>query len=109
MQPSIAVIIATYNWPRALELVLWGYAVQTDRRFRVIVADDGSGPGTAATIARMPAATAQQLKASNQEQAAALQSIALGSADLRDIAQRLDNSVAHFKLDEADAGPPHER
>jgi glycosyltransferase involved in cell wall biosynthesis len=58
MEPTIAVIIATYNWPRALELVLWGYAVQTDRRFRVIVADDGSGPETAETIARMRTATA---------------------------------------------------
>lgn len=56
--PSIAVIIATYNWPRALELVLWGYAVQTDPRFRVIIADDGSGPATAATIARMRQETA---------------------------------------------------
>ena len=48
-----AVIIATYNWPRALELVLWGLAGQTDRRFRVVVADDGSGPETAALLERM--------------------------------------------------------
>ncbi len=50
---SLAVVIATYNWPRALELVLWGYAAQTDRAFRIYIADDGSGPETAATIARM--------------------------------------------------------
>jgi glycosyltransferase involved in cell wall biosynthesis len=62
MQPSIAVIIATYNWPRALELVLWGYAVQQDRRFRVIVADDGSGPETASAIARMREATALDIR-----------------------------------------------
>jgi glycosyltransferase involved in cell wall biosynthesis len=48
-----AVIIATYNWPRALELALWGLAGQTDRRFRVVVADDGSGPETAALLDRM--------------------------------------------------------
>lgn len=52
-----AVIIATYDWPHALELVLWGYAAQTDRRFRVVVADDGSGPATAALIERMRAET----------------------------------------------------
>jgi cellulose synthase/poly-beta-1,6-N-acetylglucosamine synthase-like glycosyltransferase len=48
-----AVILSTYNWPRALELSLWGYAVQTYRRFQVVVADDGSGPETAATIERV--------------------------------------------------------
>jgi glycosyltransferase involved in cell wall biosynthesis len=48
-----AVIVTTYNWPRALELVLWSLAVQTDRGFRVIVADDGSGPDTRAVIDRL--------------------------------------------------------
>lgn len=50
-----AVVIATYEWPRALELALWGFAGQTDRAFEVIVADDGSGPETAAVIARLRA------------------------------------------------------
>lgn len=50
---TIDVIIATYNWPRALELVLWGYATQSDRDFRVIIADDGSGPETKQLIERM--------------------------------------------------------
>ncbi|HUG28801.1 MAG TPA: glycosyltransferase [Gemmatimonadales bacterium] len=53
-----AVIIATYNWPRALELALWGFAAQTDRRFGVVVADDGSGPETAALLERMRGETA---------------------------------------------------
>jgi len=48
-----AVIIATYNWPAALELVLWGYAVQRVRASRIIVADDGSGPETQEVIARI--------------------------------------------------------
>lgn len=48
-----AVIITTYNWPRALELALWGFASQTDRRFRVVVADDGSGPETAGLLDRL--------------------------------------------------------
>lgn len=50
---EIAVILSTYNWPRALELSLWGYAVQTHRDFQVVIADDGSGPETAATIDRV--------------------------------------------------------
>lgn len=52
-QPSVDVIIATYNWPRALELVLWGFAAQRDRDFRVIIADDGSGPETRHLIDRL--------------------------------------------------------
>ncbi len=43
---SIAVIISTYNAPRMLRLVLEGYAGQTDRNFRIYIADDGSGPET---------------------------------------------------------------
>ncbi|MFW6201990.1 MAG: glycosyltransferase [Gemmatimonadota bacterium] len=49
----VAVILSTYDWPRALELALWGYAVQTRRDFELVVADDGSGPATRALIERM--------------------------------------------------------
>ena len=49
---TCAVILATYEQPRALELSLWGYAMQTVRDFRVIVADDGSGPATQQVIDR---------------------------------------------------------
>ncbi len=49
----IGVILATYNQPRWLEKVLWGYAVQTHRDFDVIIADDGSGPETADVIERV--------------------------------------------------------
>lgn len=55
--PSVSVVVTTYNQPRALELVLWGYAAQTVRGFEVVVADDGSSEGTAALVARMRAAT----------------------------------------------------
>src|SRR5690606_3128694 len=48
----VSVIITTYNQPHYLELVLCGYAVQTRRDFEVVVADDGSGPETAAVIER---------------------------------------------------------
>ena len=37
----ISVIVSTYNRPDALALVLEGLVDQTDRRFEIIVADDG--------------------------------------------------------------------
>ncbi|HEX7050517.1 MAG TPA: glycosyltransferase family 2 protein [Longimicrobiales bacterium] len=50
---DVAVILSTYEWPRALELSLWGYAVQSYRDFQIVIADDGSGPETRALIERM--------------------------------------------------------
>ena len=50
--PDIAVIVSTYERPDALDAVLRSLDEQTYRRFEVIVADDGSGPDTAALIAR---------------------------------------------------------
>jgi glycosyltransferase involved in cell wall biosynthesis len=47
-----SVIITTYNQPQALERTLLGYARQSVRDFEVVIADDGSGPQTAALIAR---------------------------------------------------------
>ena len=47
----ISVIITTYNREDALAAVLRGLAHQTDRRFEVVVADDGSPPSTARVIA----------------------------------------------------------
>lgn len=43
----ISVIVTTYDRPDALNAVLRGLAGQTDRRFEVIVADDGSDRRTA--------------------------------------------------------------
>jgi glycosyltransferase involved in cell wall biosynthesis len=51
----LSVIVSTYNKPHSLERVLWGYAVQTDRDFELVVADDGSGPETAELIGRVRA------------------------------------------------------
>jgi glycosyltransferase involved in cell wall biosynthesis len=59
IRPSV--IISTYNQPRPLELVLWGYAVQTHRDFELLVADDGSGPETADVIERMRAETGLEI------------------------------------------------
>ncbi|MFP4064119.1 MAG: glycosyltransferase family 2 protein [Bacteroidales bacterium] len=48
--PEVAVILSTYNQPRWLEKVLWGYMKQTFRAFDLIIADDGSGEETAEMI-----------------------------------------------------------
>jgi glycosyltransferase involved in cell wall biosynthesis len=50
---GVSVIFTTYNSPRALELVLWGFAAQTRRLAQVVVADDGSGPETREVIDRL--------------------------------------------------------
>lgn len=42
----ISVIISTYDRPEYLELALRGYAVQSDRNFDIVIADDGSTSGT---------------------------------------------------------------
>lgn len=49
---AISVIISTYNRPRDLERVLYGYSVQSDPDFEIVIADDGSSPETAQLIAR---------------------------------------------------------
>lgn len=59
---NASVIFTTYNQPRALELVLWGFAVQSRRDFEVLVADDGSGPETRETIERVRAATGMTVR-----------------------------------------------
>src|SRR6202140_2787823 len=58
MADLISVIVATYNREDALGAVLRSLSRQTEERFEVVVADDGSRPATAAVIAawtsRMP-------------------------------------------------------
>ena len=49
---KISVILATYNWPDALNLALKSLARQTDRNYEVVVADDGSRDDTRALIDR---------------------------------------------------------
>jgi glycosyltransferase involved in cell wall biosynthesis len=50
--PTISLLVATYNWPEALALVLQHIRRQTERPLEVLVADDGSGPETRALIER---------------------------------------------------------
>jgi len=47
---TVSVIVATYNHPRALGLVLAGLSRQTLAPHEVVIADDGSGPSTRAVI-----------------------------------------------------------
>jgi glycosyltransferase involved in cell wall biosynthesis len=49
----VSVVLSTYNQPRWLEKALWGYAAQRFADFEVLIADDGSGPETAAVVARL--------------------------------------------------------
>ena len=49
---EISIVVSVYQRPRFLELVLRGYAAQTDRRFELLVADDGSGPEVREVIER---------------------------------------------------------
>ncbi len=51
----ISVVISTYNWPRALALVLAALSRQSDRDFEVVVADDGSTADTAELVADLTA------------------------------------------------------
>ena len=46
----ISLIITTYNWPQALDLVLTSVSRQTRLPDEVIVCDDGSGAETARIV-----------------------------------------------------------
>ncbi len=48
--PAASIILSSYNQPRLLDLVLYGYACQSCDDFEIIIADDGSGPETRAVI-----------------------------------------------------------
>lgn len=50
MADLISVIVTTYERADALDAVLRSLAGQSDRRFEVVIADDGSGPPTAALV-----------------------------------------------------------
>lgn len=55
---QVSVIVSTYNRPDALRAVLAGLAEQGDRGFEILVADDGSGDETRATVAECAAVSA---------------------------------------------------
>ena len=47
---QVSVVFSTYESPAWLEKTFWGLLEQTHPGFEVVVADDGSGPATRATI-----------------------------------------------------------
>lgn len=53
--PSTSLIITTYNWEAALEVVLESLLQQSRLPDEVLIADDGSGPATAQLIAQYAA------------------------------------------------------
>lgn len=52
MPDHIGVVVSTYKAPAALDRALLALSLQTDQRFEVLVADDGSGPETAEVLNR---------------------------------------------------------
>src|SRR5260221_12911501 len=50
MAELISVIVATYNREDALDAILRSLSRQTEERFEVVVADDGSRPATARLV-----------------------------------------------------------
>ena len=48
-----SVIMSTYNAEEWLEKVIWGFSVQTELDFEIIIADDGSKPKTKELIERL--------------------------------------------------------
>ena len=59
---KLSVIMTTYNSPRWLEKVLWGYSVQNHQNFEIIIGDDGSTKETTATIDRLREETGMTIK-----------------------------------------------
>ncbi len=48
-----SVIMSTYNSEEWLEKVIWGFSVQSELEFEIIIADDGSGPKTKELLDRL--------------------------------------------------------
>lgn len=51
-QRLVSVIVSTYEWPQALDVVLRALAAQRDHSFEVVVGDDGSDTETAGVVER---------------------------------------------------------
>jgi GT2 family glycosyltransferase len=58
---SLSIVVATYGWPEALDLVLTALSEQPGDSFEVVVADDGSGPETRAVVERWKATFGSRL------------------------------------------------
>jgi glycosyltransferase involved in cell wall biosynthesis len=58
----VSVVVVTYEWPAALDAVLRALSEQAGPPFEVVVADDGSGPETAAVVARWQDSFGERLR-----------------------------------------------
>jgi glycosyltransferase involved in cell wall biosynthesis len=61
MAPRVSLVVAVYDQPRFLELVLTSLAGQTLEDFEVVIADDGSGPAIREVIEAHRARLAQPI------------------------------------------------
>ena len=52
---KISVVFTTYNSPKWLEKVIWGFSFQEDREFELVIADDGSRKETSELIEKYKA------------------------------------------------------
>ncbi len=59
---KLSVIITTYNSPKWLEKVLWGYSTQLHRDFEIIIGDDGSSDETRNLLDRVREETGMTIK-----------------------------------------------
>ncbi len=59
---NVSVILSTYNAPRWLEKLFWGFSAQHHRDFELIVADDGSTEETRETLERARAETGMAIR-----------------------------------------------
>lgn len=64
---SVSVVVNTYEWPEALDAVLWSLSEQAAPDVDVVVADDGSGAETAAVVERWSSAFDGRLRHVRQE------------------------------------------
>lgn len=60
--PSVSVIVSTYNQPEWLEKALWGFETQLEKNFEIIIADDGSTEETANLIKNFQKNSALKIK-----------------------------------------------
>lgn len=58
----VSVVVVTYEWPEALDVVLRALFEQDDPSFEVVVADDGSGPATADVVSRWQESVGERLR-----------------------------------------------
>ena len=64
---TVAILVSTYNWPQALEIIFKSILQQTRQPDEILIADDGSGEETARLIARYSHIFAVPLKHAWQE------------------------------------------